>query len=262
LRHVLLRPKPLIGIAIVAFAALAALLAPQLSWHDPTASSVFFLSPPGPDNWMGTDELGRDIYTRLLFGGRTSLAVGVGAALIATVIGVPIGLCAGFFGGRVDLLTTQLIDIFIALPGLVLALVITAMVGPTLPNLVLVLGFVSWPRVARLVRGQALALRESVFVEASWAVGARADWIIRQHIWPNTARIVAAQFSLTVAYSIFTSASLSFLGLGIPPPTPDWGAMVRSGFDYLAMNPGMSLAPGAAVAAVVFGFYLIGTGIE
>jgi peptide/nickel transport system permease protein len=126
----------------------------------------------------------------------------------------------------------------------------------------MVLGFVSWPRVARLARGQALAIRESLFVEAARAAGAGPAWIIRAHIWPNVVRIIAAQFALTVAYSIFTSASLSFLGLGVPPPTPDWGAMVRTGFDYLALNPSMSMAPSGAVALTVFGFYLIGTSIK
>jgi peptide/nickel transport system permease protein len=123
----------------------------------------------------------------------------------------------------------------------------------------LILGFVSWPRVARLVRGQALAIREALFVEASRAAGGGAAWIIRMHILPNTMRIIAAQFSLTVAYSIFTSASLSFLGLGVPPPTPDWGGMVRSGLDYLALNPAMSLAPSGAVALTVLGFYFLGS---
>jgi peptide/nickel transport system permease protein len=262
LREILKRPKVVVGAAILLVMVVVAVLAPVLAPYDPTASSVMFLAPPGAGNWLGTDELGRDILSRMIYGGQSSLIVGIGAAVIAAVIGIPVGLCAGYLGGRVDLLATQLIDIFIALPGLILALIITAMVGPTLFNLVLVLGFVSWPRIARLIRGQTLALRESVFVEASKAVGARADWIMIKHIWPNTMRIVAAQFSLTVAYSIFTSASLSFLGLGVPPPTPDWGAMVRSGFDYLALNPGMSLAPGAAVAMTVFSFYLIGTSIE
>jgi len=261
-RELLKRPKILIGVAILLVMVAISVLAPLLAPYDPTASSVMFLSPPSPENWLGTDELGRDILSRMVYGGQSSLIVGIGAAVIAAVIGIPVGLCAGYLGGRIDLLATQVIDIFIALPGLILALIITAMVGPTLFNLVLVLGFVSWPRIARLIRGQTLALRESVFVEASKAVGARADWIMLKHIWPNTMRIVAAQFALTVAYSIFTSASLSFLGLGVPPPTPDWGAMVRAGFDYLALNPGMSLAPGAAVAVTVFGFYLIGTSIK
>jgi peptide/nickel transport system permease protein len=254
--------KGRIGLAIVLAIVLIVAAAPVLAPFDPTQSSLFFLAPPSAEHWMGTDDLGRDIFSRLLHGGRSSLIVGMGAAIIAALIGVPTGLAAGYVGGKVDLVASQVIDLFIALPGLVLALIITAMVGPTLVNLVLVLGFVSWPRVARLTRGQALAIRESVFVEAARALGAGPAWIIHAHIWPNTVRIVAAQFALTVAYSIFTSASLSFLGLGVQPPTPDWGAMVRSGFDYLAINPSMSLGPSAAVALTVFGSYLVATSIE
>jgi peptide/nickel transport system permease protein len=256
------KSKGLIGLAIVLAIVLIVTAASVLAPYDPTQSSLFFLAPPSAEHWMGTDDLGRDTFSRLLHGGRSSLIVGIGAAIIAALIGVPTGLAAGYVGGKVDLMASPVIDLFIALPGLVLALIITAMVGPTLINLVLVLGFVSWPRVARLTRGQALAIRESVFVEAARAVGAGPAWIIHAHIWPNTARIVAAQFALTVAYSIFTSASLSFLGLGVQPPTPDWGAMVRTGFDYLAINPSMSLGPSAAVALTVFGFYLVGTSIE
>jgi peptide/nickel transport system permease protein len=260
--HVLKHPRGVAGLVIVAFVVVIVSLAPWLAPFDPTESSVFFLASPDSAHWIGTDDLGRDTFSRLLYGGRSSLIVGVGAAVIATAVGVPVGLLAGFLGGRVDLVARQFIDLFIALPGLVLALIITAVLGPTLLNLVLVLGFVSWPRVSRLARGQTLALRESLFVEASRAVGAGPLWIIYNHILPNVTRIVAAQFALTVAYSIFTSASLSFLGLGVPPPTPDWGGMVRIGFDYLAINPMMSLAPCAAVATTVFGFYLVGSSIE
>lgn len=260
--HLFKKPQGQAGLLILTFIVLVLALAPWLAPFDPTASSVFFLSPPDGTHWIGTDDLGRDTFSRLLYGGRSSLVVGIGAAVIATALGVPVGLAAGYVGGRVDLIIRQVIDLFIALPGLVLALIITAVLGPTLLNLVLVLGFVSWPRVARLTRGQALAIRESLFVEASRAVGAGPSWIIYAHLWPNVTRIVAAQFALTVAYSIFTSASLSFLGLGVPPPTPDWGGMVRTGFDYLALNPMMSLAPSMAVATTVFAFYLIGSSIE
>ena len=256
------RKKGKIGFGLVAIIVIVVCLAPWIAPYDPTQSSVFFLAPPDPNHWLGTDDLGRDTFSRLVYGGQSSLIVGVGAAIIATLIGVPVGLATGYFSGRIDLFGRQAIDLFIALPGLVLALIITAVLGPTLFNLVLVLGFVSWPRVARLTRGQALAIRESLFVEASRAAGGSDNWIIYAHILPNVTRIIAAQFSLTVAYSIFTSASLSFLGLGVPPPTPDWGAMVRTGFDYLAINPVMSLAPCAAVAGTVFGFYLIGSSIE
>jgi peptide/nickel transport system permease protein len=256
------KPRGMTGVAVVLAIVLIVLFAPLLAPFDPTQSSVFFLAPPDFEHWMGTDDLGRDTFSRLLYGGQSSLIVGAGAAVIATAIGVPVGLAAGYLKGRFDVLVSQIIDLFIALPGLVLGLIITAVAGSTLFNLVLVLGFVSWPRIARLARGQALAISESVFVEAARAVGAGPGSIILTHIWPNVARIIAAQFALTVAYSIFTSASLSFLGLGVPPPTPDWGAMVRTGFDYLALNPAMSMAPSAAVALTVFGFYLIGTSID
>jgi peptide/nickel transport system permease protein len=256
------KPRGIAGLVIVLAIVVIVIFAPLLAPFDPTQSSVFFLAPPDADHWMGTDDLGRDTFSRLLYGGQSSLIVGTGAAVIATLVGVPIGLAAGYLKGSFDVIASQVVNLFIALPGLVLGLIITAVMGPTLLNLVLVLGFVSWPRIARLARGQALAISESVFVEASRAVGAGPGWIIHAHIWPNVARIIAAQFALTVAYSIFTSASLSFLGLGVPPPTPDWGAMVRTGFDYLALNPSMSMAPSAAVALTVFGFYLIGTSVE
>ena len=155
----------LLGTTIIACVTLASVFAPYLSGIDPTKSSVFFLAPPGGENWLGTDDLGRDIYTRMLYGGRSSLLVGIGAALIATLIGVPVGLAAGYMGGKVDVAAVQFINMFIALPGLVLALMITAMIGPTLTNLMIVLGVVTWPRVARLVRGQAFEIREALFVE-------------------------------------------------------------------------------------------------
>jgi peptide/nickel transport system permease protein len=254
-----LRTKPLVGWLIITATCLAAAGAPVLATHDPTATGMFLLAPPSASHWFGTDELGRDIFSRVVYGARISLVVGIGAAIVATMLGVPLGLSAGYLGGTFDLFAVQLIDLFIALPGLVLALIITAMVGPSLRNLVLILGFVMWPAVARMVRGQALAIRESVFVEAARAVGGTAGWIIRRHIWPNVLRVAAAQFAVTIAFAIFTSASLSFLGLGIPPPTPDWGGMVRTGFDFLVVNPAMSLAPGGAVALTVAGFYLLGS---
>ena len=198
----------------------------------------------------------------MIYGARTSLIIGFGAALVAMLIGAPVGLIAGYMGGRFDIIAVMLIDLFVALPGLVLALVITVMVGPSLQNLALVLGFVMWPSVARLIRGQVLPIREATFVEAARAVGGSPAWIISRHIWPNTMRVVAAQFAVTVSFAIFTSSSLSFLGLGIPPPTPDWGGMVRAGYDFLATNPLLSLGPGAAVGLTVLGFYLVGSSVE
>ena len=253
-----MRPSRWIGGCIIGSVVAAALLASLIAPHDPFHSSADMLDLPTAAHLFGTDDLGRDVASRVIYGARTSLAIGFGAALVAMAIGVPIGLVAGYFRGKLDVAIMALIDLFIALPGLVLALIITVMVGPSLRNLILILGFVMWPAIARLVRGQALAVREALFVEAARSVGGRQSWIIRRHVWPSILPVVSAQFAVSVSFAIFTSASLSFLGLGIPPPEADWGGMVRSGYDYLAINPLMSLAPGAVVTFTVMGFYLLG----
>jgi peptide/nickel transport system permease protein len=256
------KPTLWIGLGLIVLISICGVAAPLIAPFDPTRSSVLFLQGPSDAHFLGTDELGRDILSRVIYGSRTSLLIGAGAALVSVLIGAPIGLAAGYFRGRIDMILVPVIDLFLALPGLVLALIITVMVGPSLLNLILVLGFVMWPTVARLVRGQTLATREHAFIEAAQAAGGSPAWIIRRHVWPNIMRIVAAQFAITVSFAIITSASLSFLGLGIPPPTPDWGNMVRSGYDFIAVNPTMSLAPGGAIALTVLGFYLLGTSVE
>jgi peptide/nickel transport system permease protein len=258
----IMKPPAWIGLALIGLVCICAAAAPLLAPSDPARSSVLFLQGPSLTHLFGTDDLGRDILSRVIHGSRTSLLIGAGAAVVAVMIGAPVGLAAGYFRGRIGMALVPVIDLFIALPGLVLALIITVMVGPSLLNLILVLGFVMWPTIARLVRGQTLATREHAFIEAARAAGGSPVWIIRRHVWPNIMRVVAAQFSVTVSFAIITSASLSFLGLGIPPPTPDWGSMVRSGFDFIAVNPSMSLAPGAAIALTVLGFYLLGTSVE
>ena len=252
------RPGFWIGTGLVTCIAVVAIAAPVLAPQDPYASSVDMTALPSAAHWLGTDDLGRDVLSRVIFGARASLAIGVGGAGVAMLIGVPIGLIAGTLRGVTDIVLAAFIDLFIALPGLVLALIITVMVGANLRNLILVLGFVMWPPIARLVRGQALALRQAMYVEAARAMGARTRWIIWRHIWPGVLPVTAAQFSISVSFAIFTSASLSFLGLGIPPPAADWGGMVRAGYDYLAINPWISLAPGAAVSLTVMAFYIIG----
>lgn len=258
----MIRPGLWIGSLVIATVVTVAVLAPALAPDDPYRSGISMLTLPSSAHLLGTDDLGRDIASRVIYGARTSLLIGFGAAIVAMAIGVPIGLIAGYFRGKTDALLVSLIDLFIALPGLVLALIITVMVGPSLRNLVLVLGFVMWPAIARLVRGQTLAVRETLFVEAARAVGGSQAWIIRYHVWPTILPVVASQFAVSVSFSIFTSASLSFLGLGIPPPVADWGGMVRSGYDYLAINPWMSLAPGAAVTFTVMGFYVLGSAFK
>lgn len=257
-----LNHRRLTGFFLIALVVLCAVLADTIAPYDPTRSSVDILGAPSAEHLFGTDELGRDVLSRLIHGARISLVIGFGAALVGMAIGVPVGLMAGYFRGGIDVAAVMLIDLLVALPGLVLALVITVMIGPSLQHLALVLGFVMWPGVARLTRGQVLAVREVTFIEAARAVGGTHTWIIVRHVWPNIMRVIAAQFAVSVSFAIFTSSSLSFLGLGIPPPTPDWGGMVRTGYDFLVLNPLMSLAPGAAVGLTVMGFYLVGSSVE
>lgn len=251
-----------IGLSILAVVVLAGLLAPWLASYDPNASGDDVLAGVSKEHWFGTDDLGRDVFSRVLYGARISLVVGPAAALLAALIGVPIGLVAGYVRGGLSAAMVQFIDLFIALPSLVLALLITVLIGASLPNLVLVLGFVMWPEMARLVRGQVLSTREVTFIEAARAIGCTPVQVLWRHIWPNIMRIVAAQVAIAVSSAIFTAASLGFLGLGLPPPAADWGGMVQSGFEYLSLNPLLSLAPGAAVASTVLGFYLLGRTIE
>ncbi len=251
-----------IGLSILSVVALAGLLAPWIAAYDPNASGDDILSGVSGAHWFGTDDLGRDVFSRVVHGARISLVIGPAAALLAAAIGVPVGLIAGYVRGGMAAAIVQIIDLFIALPSLVLALLITVLIGASLPNLVLVLGFVMWPEIARLVRGQVLGMREVTFVEAAHSIGCTPAQVLRRHIWPNIMRLVAAQVAIAVSSAIFTAASLGFLGLGLPPPAADWGGMVQSGFEYLSLNPLLSLAPGAAVASTVMSFYLIGRTVE
>jgi len=247
------------GLAIILVIVLMAIFAPLLATHNPDASSGSVISLPSAENWLGTDYLGRDIYSRVLYGARTSLIIGLAAAAVGMIIGIPIGLLSGYSrGGLVDVLLVQLIDIFVSLPAIIMALIMTAVAGASITNLIIIIGLLKWPIIARLVRGQVLSLREQAFVEAAQAVGCSTPRILMRHIAPNMLGILSAQFAIITSVSIFTSASLGFLGLGLPPPTADWGGMVQEGFNYLFLNPYISLVPGFAVSLTVLGFYLVG----
>ncbi len=247
-----------LGLSLVAAIVLVAILAPWLAPYDPNMSSGSVLSRPSAANIIGTDQLGRDVFSRLLYGARVSLVIGLAASLVGMVIGVPIGLVSGYVGGKADLAVVQVVDILISLPAIVMALIITAVVGASVTNLILILGILKWPIIARIVRGQVLVLREQAFVEAARSIGCTTTRILARHIAPNIMRVLGAQFAIATSTSIFTAASLSFLGLGLPPPAADWGGMVQSGFDYMFLNPLLTLAPGAAVTLTVLSFYLIG----
>ena len=246
------------GFSLVGSIVLVAIFAPWLAPYDPNMSSGNVLASPSAVNFIGTDHLGRDVFSRLLYGARVSLVIGLAASLVGMTIGVPLGLISGYLGGKFDFAVVQIIDILISLPAIILALIITAVVGASVTNLIIILGVLKWPIIARIVRGQVRILREHAFVEAARSIGCTTTRILARHIAPSITRVLGAQFAIATSTSIFTAASLSFLGLGLPPPAADWGGMVQSGFDYMFLNPLLTLAPGAAVTLTVLSFYLIG----
>ncbi len=252
-----------VGLGIVAAFVAAAILAPVLAPYDPSYQNLIEnLQPPSPAHLLGTDELGRDVFSRLLFGARVSLTAGVVAVGLALVLGVSLGLVAGYFGGRVDGLIMRAMDGLLAFPELVLALAITGALGPSLRNALIAIGIVYTPRFARLTRGQTLSVRHRDFVEAARALGAGSTRIMLRHVLPNIVAPIIVQASLSVALAILAEASLSFLGLGVQPPEASWGVMVNAGKDYLDLAPWASFAPGVAIFLAVMGFNFLGDGIR
>lgn len=253
-----------LSLVVILCFVLAAILAPVLTSHDPIKPNLLggILQPPSMTNPLGTDDLGRDTLARLLYGARVSLSVGVIAVGIALTLGVSLGLVAGYFRGRAESLIMRLMDTILAFPSLVLALAITAVLGANLTNAMIAIGLVSVPQFARLVRAQVLSVSNQEFVEASRSLGARDFRIISRHVLPNILAPVIVQSSLTVAAAILAEAGLSFLGLGVQPPTPSWGSMVSQGRAYLEMAPWMIFAPGGAIFMVVLAFNFLGDGVR
>jgi len=250
------------GVIILAF-LLAGLLAPLLAPYDPYDTYLErTLEGPSRDSWLGRDELGRDILTRLIYGARLSLVIGVIAVAIGVVIGVPTGALSGYYGGAADLVVQRVIDIMLAFPGILLAIVLVAVLGVGLPQVMVAVGVVSIPTYTRLVRGQVLALRSQDFVEAARALGAGTARIITRHILPNTLAVVIVQSTLQIAAAILSAAALGFLGLGAQPPQAEWGAMLSSARQYLRLAPHTVVAPGLAIMITVLGFNLLGDAIR
>lgn len=247
---------------IVAFIVLAA-LAPYIAPYDPTqASFAKRLAGPSKEHWLGNDELGRDMLSRLLYGARISLRIGLISIGIGIAAGVPLGLVSGYYGRWVDLLVQRLIDIMLAFPGILLAIVLVAALGVGLENVMLAVGIVSIPVYARIVRGSVLALKESEFVQAARAAGARDLAIIFRHILPNCVAPIIVQSSLQVGSSILWAAGLGFLGLGAQPPTPEWGTILSRGRQYIMTAPHITTFTGLAIMLVVLGFNLLGDGLR
>jgi len=253
----------LVGLFIIAFFALLAVAAPLLPIPDPNATSWSAIrKAPSALNWLGTDDIGRDILSRMIWGARASLMAGVLSVAIAVVVGVPFGLVSGYFGGWIDQIISRVTEAFLAMPFLITAIALAAFLGPNLMNAMIAIGLSAMPVFIRLTRGQVLAVKTEDYVEGARSIGLRHSSIITRYILPNVFAPILVQATLTIATAIIAEASLSFLGLGQQPPAPSWGSMLNVAKNYLSQAPWMAMWPGAAIFLVVIGFNLLGDGLR
>lgn len=256
-------PLAVAGLAIVLLLALVAMLAPLIAPFPPAAQDLTIrLLPPGAAHWLGTDELGRDILSRLVYGARVTLGIVALVTAIAAPIGLVIGCTAGYGGGWVDAALMRLTDVFLALPRLILALAFVAALGPGIENAVLAIALVAWPPYARIARAETLTLRGNDFIAAARLAGASPARIVIRHIMPLCLASVVVRVSLDMAGVILVAAGLGFLGLGAQPPAPEWGAMIAAGRKYMLDQWWVAAMPGIAIAVVSLGFNLLGDGLR
>jgi peptide/nickel transport system permease protein len=252
-----------IGLVIVVVVVLAAVFASLLAPHDPLEQDVLDrLKPPTPEHLLGTDYFGRDTLSRLLFGARISLIIGAGATMIAMVVGTAFGMLAGWRGGRFDAIIMQVMDMLLAFPSLILGLIIVAMLGPSMPNIIAAIALTSIPTFARIARAPTIAVKGRDFIEACRSLGFSDTRILSRHILPNIFPEILVMATLWLANAIRTEASLAFIGLGLKPPTPTWGGMIREGFDNILDSAWLAMAPGFAILIVVFALNLLGDGLR
>ncbi len=253
----------LIGMIIILFLLCAAIFAPILAPHNPnTQCWSQALKGPCLDYPCGTDEFGRCIFSRIIFGARISLEIGLVVTAVSAVTGVLIGLLAGFYGGVLDEIIMRIVDIFLAFPGLILALVVAGLLGPGIFNVMLALALVGWMGYARVVRGTVLAEKEKEFIETARSLGANDLYIMFRHLLPNVISPVIIMASVGIGYTILAAAGLSFLGLGAQPPAPVWGSMLSDGKFYLQTAPHLTICPGLAILLTVLAFNFLGDGIR
>ena len=252
------RKTAVLGLTLAAAVLLGALLAPWLASEDPLAMSPRRFGAPSASAWLGTDQFGRDLLSRLLYGARVSMAVSFAAVGMATLIGGTIGLCAGYFGGRVDLVLMRGVDVLMAFPTLLLALAVVATFGGSTRNLILAVTLAYIPIFSRVVRGSALSVKQNDFVEASRALGARDGRIMLRAVLPNVLAPIIVQATFNLSTAIMIEAALSFLGLGVQPPAPSWGSMLSEARNFMELDPWLALAPGGAITLAVLGFNLLG----
>lgn len=252
-----------IGAVIVLFFVVVALLAPWLAPFDPIKANFLAVrKAPSALYWLGTDELGRDILSRLIWGARSSLLAGCISVLIAILIGVPLGLIAGYWQGIWDGVISRFIEALLACPFLILAIALGAFLGPSLGNAMIAIGLSAMPIFARLTRGQVIAIRNEEYIDGARAIGLPDRWIVLRYVLPNVMSPILVQATLAIASAIITEASLSFLGLGQQPPAPSWGAMLNTAKGFLEQAPWMSVFPGLAIFLIVQGFNLLGDGLR
>jgi peptide/nickel transport system permease protein len=255
----------LLGLVLILLLVLAAALAPWLSTHPADVSEFHTarrLTPPGAENWLGTDRMGSDIYSRLLFGARITLTIAVTAIAVAVVIGVPIGLIAGYYEGLGSDLLMRVSDIFLAVPQIVLAIAIAQTLGPSIENVILALSATYWPFWARLVYAETRSCKNEPFVEAAIALGCSPSRVMVLHILPSISSSVIVRTTIGMGGTILTAATLGFLGLGPPPPTPEWGRTIAESREFLPMAWWYAAFPGLAIFLVVMGFNLLGDGLR
>lgn len=263
LHALLVDPRAALGLGLVALASVAALSAPLIAPYPPDLPDfINILAPPSTGHWLGTDELGRDVLARIIYGARTSLFVGILSVGVAALAGTALGLVSGYFGRLIDALIMRLMDVVFAFPSILLALAISAVLGPSLNNAVLAIAVVNLPVFARIARAQTLVVRELEFVEAKRALGFGTGNILLRTILPNILAPVIVQGSLLFASAIITESYLSFLGLGAQPPTATWGNMLRNAIGFMELAPWLAVFPGAAIFLTVLGCNLLGDGLR
>ena len=251
------------GGIIVLLMFIVSFLAPHITPYNPDALDAYHvLLPPSSAHWLGTDDLGRDVYTRIVFGSRVSLKVGFVSIGIATLIGCLVGLVAGYYGGWIDSVLMRFVDIMLCFPTFFLILAVVAIIGPSIWYIMIIIGFTGWMGVARLVRAEVLSIREREYVMAARAIGCSDARIIFRHILPNAVAPALVSATLGIAGAILTESSLSFLGLGVQPPTPSWGNILTSGKEYIEFAWWLFLFPGLAIMITVLSYYLLGEGIR
>lgn len=253
----------MVGAFIVLIFIVLAILAPWIAPHDPLDIQMAKkLQTPSAEHWFGTDDKGRDILSRILYGARISLTVGIVSTVIGAIVGVFLGIVAGFYGRWIDSLIMRICDVLLAFPGILLALAIVSVLGPSTFNVILAVAFFAVPTFARIVRGSTLSVKKLEYIDAIRAMGSSDGRIIFKHILPNIVSPIIVQATLYIASAIIIASALSFLGMGTQPPTPEWGMMLSQGRSYVAQAPHLTLFPGLVILVVVIGFNLFGDGLR